>query len=251
MRLSNIVPLFRPFYRFCKEYAYRFDGENNTDFSTNGQLSFLKRHINKCSMVFDVGANKGEWISHALKLNPRITLHCFEPNKDIYFRLLKKNFPPNVIVNNLGVSSEKSKKNVYLGMRSLFSLAGVDGGRKLSIPEKAERIDQTTIDDYCKERKIRQIDLLKCDMDGYDYSVFEGAREMVESGRISWIQFKYDGCNIDAQVLLKDIFEFFADSDYSIFKLMPGRPVLIKEYDQRLENFVYKNFAIRHNSIVR
>ena len=58
------------------------------------------------------------------------------------------------------------------------------------------------------------------------------------------VQFEYGGTYIDSRILLKDFYDFFARMNYSFFPLYPYsvRPVLC--YDQRLENFQYKNFLI-------
>jgi FkbM family methyltransferase len=249
MRLSKGIPLMKPLYRFCREYSDRFAGENNGDIETNGELHYLKQCIQHCSVVFDVGANRGEWTKLALTLNSSISVHCFEPIEEMFSLLLKNSFPSNVKCNNKGLSSEKGIKEIYLGVQSLYARTGLNAGWRISSPGKPERVDLTTLDDYCMENNINKIDLLKCDVEGHEYNVFLGGKKLFSQGKIDRIQFEYGGCCIDARVLLKDIFEFLTGFHYSIYKIMPKGLLHIPEYDQRLENFAYKNFAAVRESV--
>jgi hypothetical protein len=72
---------------------------------------------------------------------------------------------------------------------------------------------------------------------------------LLKSGSVGIIQFEYGGCNIDSGVLLKDIFAFFGDLDYSFYKIYPREARLVSKYDQRLENFQYQNWAIVKNGL--
>jgi FkbM family methyltransferase len=249
MHLSNCIPLMKPLYRFCREYADRFMGENNGAIETNGELHYLKQCMQNSSVVFDVGANRGEWTRLALKLNPSISVHCFEPIKEMYSHLLKNSFPSNVKCNNIGLSSESGNKDIYLGVQSLYARTGLNAGWQISSPGDPEKIGLTTLDDYCAKNNINKIDLLKCDVEGHEYNVFLGAKRMLSEGKIDRIQFEYGGCFIDARVLLRDVFELLTGFHYSIYKIMPKGLLRIPEYDQRLENFAYKNFAAVRESV--
>lgn len=249
MRLSKIIPPIKSLHRFCREYCDRMAGENNDDMKTNGELHLLEQYIRQCPVVFDVGANKGEWTELALNLNPSAEVHCFEPIQDMFKQLQMKNFPPNVHTNPAGLSSEKGTKEIYLDVLSLYARTGLKTGWGIASPGKTEQIQVTTLDEYCLEKNIDQIDFLKCDVEGHEYAVFQGAERMLREERIKRIQFEYGGCNIDARVMLKDIFELFSGSRYTFYKLMPRQWIKIDEYDQRLENYVYKNFAILHHSV--
>jgi FkbM family methyltransferase len=251
MRLSNCIPLMKPLYRFCKEYSDRFTGENNGAIETNGELHYLKQCIQNCSVVFDVGANRGEWTNLARTLNPSISVHCFEPIKEMFSLLIKNPFPSTVTCNNRGLSSESGSKDIYLGVQSLYARTGLNAGWQISSPGEPEKIDLTTLDEYCMEKNIKKIDLLKCDVEGHEYNVFLGGKKMLSEGKIDRIQFEYGGCCIDARVLLKDIFELLTGFNFLIYKIMPKGLLRIPEYDQRLENFAYKNFAAIRKSVQR
>jgi FkbM family methyltransferase len=249
MLLSKVLPRIGWLHRFSREYCDCLAGENNDDMNTNGELFFLEQHIRQCKVVFDVGANKGDWTNLVLGLNPSADIHCFEPIQGMFAHLKNRNFPINVHCNHAGLSSEKGSRDIFLGAQSLYARTGLKAGWGIESAGDTEKIELLTIDEYCRDKHIVQIDFLKCDVEGHEYAVFQGAKNMLENERISRIQFEYGGCNIDARVMLKDIFELFSGGNYTFYKLMPRQLVKIDEYDQRLENYTYKNFAILHKSI--
>jgi len=79
--------------------------------------------------------------------------------------------------------------------------------------------------------------------------VIKGGKEYFEHERIKITQFEYGGSYIDSRILLKDFFDFFEDMSYSIYLLYPTRVCMIPRYDQRLENFQYKNFLIVNHKV--
>lgn len=119
----------------------------------------------------------------------------------------------------------------------------------LETPKREEQVQIDTIDNYCYENQIQQIDLLKVDVEGHELEVFKGMSRMLKEERVKIIQFEYGGCNIDAKVLLKDIFEYFEGSNYSFYKIYPKTIERIDRYDQRLENFQYSNYLIILNGV--
>ncbi len=249
MRLSRILPPLKSLRQFCREYSDRMAGENNDDMKTNGEWNFLKEHAGQCQTVFDVGAHKGEWTDLVLGLNPSAVVHCFEPIQAMFGLLQGRNFPGRVFLNHQGLSSENGERDIYLGVQSLYPRIGLKTGWGVTSPGKTEKVELITLDDYCKENRIPRIDLLKCDVEGHEYFVFQGAQGMIGAENILRIQFEYGGCNIDSRVLLKDIFEQVRGLNYSFYMIMRRGLEKIDEYDQRLENFAYKNFVLLHHSI--
>lgn len=79
--LFSFVPANnRLLYRLCKRYVDSYNNENNDDMETNGELHFVKSVLPQCRLVIDIRANVGHWAVLALKTNPQINPHCFEPS---------------------------------------------------------------------------------------------------------------------------------------------------------------------------
>ncbi len=247
--LYTLLPRSNLVYRLCKYYMSSYAGENNSDMAINGELRYIKQVLPYCSMVFDVGANIGDWTSLALGINRDLCVHCFEPSYATYQQLLEHKFPSNVICNNFGLSSAKGNATLHVfaeaaGTNSLYKRRGLEDGWQLETQKREEIVNLEVLDGYCKQMRISSIDFLKVDVEGHELEVFKGARDLLSGASIKRIQFEYGGCNIDAHVLLKDLFEFFQPFAYDFYKVMPHELKRIERYDQRLENFNYSNWVV-------
>jgi FkbM family methyltransferase len=253
--LSNLLYLIprELRYEICRHHANKEFAENRSDFNTNGELWLLKTILPEIKTVFDVGSHVGKWATQALQVNPRINLHCFEPSKDTFQIIQEKEFGKNVICNNFGLGSDNTRKKLFVYGKlnegnSLYLRRGLEKIVGTELQAETEQVEIRTLDSYCNEKNIEEIDFLKIDVEGNELEVIKGGRENFESERIKIVQFEYGGSYIDSRILLKDFFDFFDKMNYSIFLLYPTRVCLIPNYDQRLENFQYKNFlAIRQD----
>jgi FkbM family methyltransferase len=256
--LSSILIKFLPprngqIYRICKRYVDNYNGENNSDIKTNGEYYAMQKFLPRITVMFDVGTNTGEWTSLAIKLNPTLNVHCFEPSFETYKHLLSKNFPPNVVCNNIGLSSAKQELPLYQvnknsRMNSIYQRSGLDDRHKMT-QEGMEMVSLETLDRYCSHRNIKEIGYLKLDIEGHEFEALKGASELLSRGAIKIIHFEYGGCNIDARVFLKDIFELFIDLPYRFYKIYPNHLKHIQLYSQALENFQYQNWLILNNEV--
>jgi hypothetical protein len=153
-----------------------------------------------------------------------------------------------VTLNPFGLSNAAEKTELFIfedgaGINSLYPRQGLQG-YNISVAQKREEIELRTLDSYCHEHNIAQIDFLKLDVEGHELRVMEGASQMFHRHAIQMIQFEYGGCNIDSGVFLKDIFNYFQPLQYRFFKIYPDHLKYIPEYDQRYENFQYQNWLI-------
>lgn len=232
-------------YRLCRHYVNYVNGENNGDIRTNGELWWLREALPHCTIVFDVGANIGEWASLALQINPTVNIHCFEPSANTFERL-RENLTAQtecVTLNPFGLSTAREIRTLHLfgdcaGTNSLYPREGLNIHQS-----RSETVHLETLDQYCQDQGLGRIDLLKIDVEGHELSVLQGAALMLEQGRIERIQFEYGGTFIDARILLKDIFGLLTPLGYRLYKIYPGRLASAECYEQRFENFQYQNWV--------
>jgi FkbM family methyltransferase len=203
-----------------------------------------------CQTVFDVGANAGQWTALALSIKPTLNIHCFEPSRFTYEKLLQNKFPPNVICNNIGFGAAPQEATLWVfgdgsGTNSLYQRAGLQHVG-LQSQTREERVRLDTIDRYCRQTSIQTLDFLKLDVEGHEFEVLKGMRECLSKGQVKIIQFEYGGCNIDARTLLKDIWVYFDSLPYSFYKIYPKEIRKVESYSQAFENFQYQNWIICH-----
>lgn len=246
----RVVPSNRVVYGFCKFYVDQFNGQNDSDMRRNGELRLMRELLPNCRTVLDVGANAGQWAQLALQINPRIELHCFEPNRAAFAVLSEAPLTASTVRNNVGIGEAPSVVEMHVfapgsGMNSLYSRDGIDGlGNAVR-----ESVNLVALDDYCRERSIDHVDLLKLDVEGHELAALRGARELLEDGRVLNIQFEYGGCNIDARVLLKDLFKYVHELNerYTFYKVLPKGLLRVDGYSPRFENFQYQNWLVKRD----
>ena len=172
-------------YRFAKRYVDRYNNDNNADMKANGEVRFLQLYLPRCETVFDIGANVGDWTALALKFNPVAAIHCFEPSGSTFELLRSRGFPANVALNNIGLSSSRREAELFVssnnsGMNSLYARDGLEGFEVAC--QVRQHIVLDTVDNYCRERRIQSIDLVKMDVEGHEMEICKGMSQMLGSG---------------------------------------------------------------------
>jgi len=248
----KLLPRNAFLYGACKGYVDRYNNENEDNIHTNGELRLIQTVLPQCTTVFDVGANVGDWMSLALKINPRLKIHCFEPSVATFQRLQARE--GKAIRNNFGLSSAPSEMTLWVfaegaGINSLYKRQGLEDGWGLAEQQQTETVRLDTLDAYCQRNGVQVIDFMKVDVEGHELEVFKGAVGMLSQGKIKRIQFEYGGCNIDSRVLLKDLFDFLLPYSFTFYKIFPHELQRVPRYDQRLENFQFQNWVAVMNDV--
>jgi len=144
-------------------------------------------------VIFDLGANEGQSIREFLRdfRDPQII--AFEPCHDTFTHTQARfGRQPNVrlVRAAAGEADGEMELNVFArsGMNSLLPLeavggGGADGGEQLPVLRR-EKVPVRSLDSYCAEQKIPQIDILKMDCQGAELSILRGARRLLEEKRI-------------------------------------------------------------------
>lgn len=222
---------------------------NNIDISSNGEktvIEYLKLHIKKGAdpVVFDVGANVGDYSKEIFSVLGNAKIYCFEPSKKA-FGLLKENLKncKNAKLYNFGFGEEN--KNTVIYSNEEGSVFGSLYARKLEHHgikmDQQENVVIRRLDDFCAENNVGHINLLKMDVEGNELKVLKGAEKTVKSGAVDFMQFEFGGCNIDSGAFFRDFF-YFLNPDYKIYRILKNGLFLIDKYDERYEIFMAINY---------
>jgi len=175
----------------------------------NEIIKYTKKREDK--IVFDVGCYRGGFTKNFIKYEKKIgvesTFFLFDPNPNIenYLRPVLKN--EKIKYFNLALDNSNSKKTFYLNMffepsgSSLNTTIRDDkiwrNTRKIfmqifqpfkKVEDFSEISVQTqTLDNFCLEKKINNIDVLKIDTEGNELNVLKGAKKLLEQNKINII----------------------------------------------------------------
>jgi len=152
-------------------------------------------------------------------------------------------FIPNIETFNLGFGEEPSRSTLYFDkegscLASLYARVLEHKGIHF---KKNEEVQISTIDEFCCKNNIERIHYLKMDVEGNELNVLKGATKMINSGKISFIQFEFGGCNIDSRIYFKDIYYFLKDN-FEISRILIDGLYKIPDYSEKLESFYTTNF---------
>lgn len=199
-------------------------------------------------VIFDVGANVGDFSAAAFEaLDRGIKIHAFEPAIETCKRLSAR-FAGNdhIIINNLALGRESGEQPLFgttrdPGMASLVKRDLKHLGVAFPFQEK---VKVSRLTEYCELQAVRQIHLLKMDVEGFELEVLAGAEKMFSEGRVMMCSFEFGGCNLDSRTFIRDFFDFFSSHRMQIYRITPaGTLVELTRYSEDLERFTTTNYV--------
>ena len=137
---------------------------------------------NENSIIFDVGANIGSTVLQFAQKSKNGFVYGFEPDKLNYQRAMENislNSFPNIKVYNFGIGDQDYKLKLYQvnelnpGMNRI--LTTTDNEFPYS------EIEIKILDTIVSNLLISQIDIIKIDVEGYEYHVLKGAQNTIRT----------------------------------------------------------------------
>jgi FkbM family methyltransferase len=159
---------------------------------------FLEEDILRCweatakwaKVVLDVGANAGIYSLAALAVQPDVVVYAFEPTPEIAARLratAKLNGLKNLYVHEVAVLRDDGQATLERFRGELGNNEGMNFVIRDIGNSDAERVKTVSLDQFCQDHSIDQVDLLKLDVQGQEYSALKGAERLIRAGRIGTI----------------------------------------------------------------
>ena len=164
------------------DFSSRQLGFNSADVTDAFLHQQLKSKI--APVVFDVGANVGEFSLQCLNANSTARVFAFEPQAEVSDKI-RENL--GVHANLIPVAMSDSPGTMHMtrksiGDRKAHSIQSYQSGNLV--------VKKSTIDIFISENSIEAVDILKIDTEGHDYKVMVGARDAITSGKIKTIVFE-------------------------------------------------------------
>jgi FkbM family methyltransferase len=167
------------------------------------------------AIFLDIGANFGYYaITAAKSIGKKNSVHAFEPNENAY-QLLQANveingFQETVCTHQICVGAEDGEVDFYVTEESSFS--GMSSTGRAKLREKV-RVPICCLDSILPQLGLSQIDAIKIDVEGYEFSVLQGAKETLRKSPNLAIAMEVSAKNLDEQrrealvCVLTDIYE--------------------------------------------
>lgn len=140
------------------------------------------------SVVFDIGANIGQVALRLPDFFPDASITCFEPVSEV-FKVLSECIKGIAQINayQLALSDDAGKENImlYEDSRCNTFLRNLDESWHQAIG--IQEVEITTIDQFVGLNPVSKIDILKLDVEGFELKVLQGAKLLLQEGRINYI----------------------------------------------------------------
>jgi FkbM family methyltransferase len=177
------------------------------------ELSILPQILKKDSIIFDIGANRGE-LSFFFAVNCHAKkVFSFEPQSRVFgiLRGVAEN-TKNIVPINVALSDSTKEKILRIPIKTTGRYTPAASFEQLYENNlKEEKVEVETVDNFVVKNNITRLDFIKCDTEGHELAVFKGAdKTLVTLRPLLYIEIK------DANKRL--LFELLKDKEYRPYR---------------------------------
>jgi FkbM family methyltransferase len=140
--------------------------------------------------IFDVGASEGESSLEALKEFPTARVLGFEPHPSTFANLMAKvGANPRFQGFNVALGTDIGEVEMieYDRFRAHSLVPNNPHATRFNKHGQSIRVQETTLDAFCSEHSIDNIDLLKTDVEGLDLVVLQGSTSMLQKRAVKFV----------------------------------------------------------------
>ncbi len=131
--------------------------------------------------VFDVGTNRGDFTQAAIAACPNATIHMFEPHPALKPSIIEyaRSCPQRLCFHDIALGSSNGKFPLHISNSedAIGSLAGFGTlYQKVNPQDELSTVecDVRRLDDLMDELQLDKVDLLKIDVEGFEFHVLDG-----------------------------------------------------------------------------
>ena len=197
------------------------------------------------AVVFDIGANTGEWTRELLRRLPDVAaIHAFEPSRH--------NWAAIDAIGDSRIRLIKAAVSDREGSAMLYSCAPGSPLASLALRrldhmgitfDQSEAVATVTLDGFMARNGIDEIAFAKLDIEGHELMALQGAAGALGEQRIRALAFEFGGCNIDTRTYFRDFWHLLAGYGYHLHRIAPGgRLWPVPAYTESHECFLITNY---------
>ena len=132
---------------------------------------------------FDIGANMGYYSLALASINPALQVKSFEPQPEIYSKFITNvslnQLEPQIKIYNYGLGSKEDKLKMYIP-----AFTGSGGGSFADLHTEEGAAEEVLVPVQSLDKLVppnSNIDLMKIDVEGFEYEVITGGLELIRS----------------------------------------------------------------------
>jgi FkbM family methyltransferase len=176
--------------------------------------------------IFDIGANIGQTARTLTKKFPEAEIYSFEPHPRT-FETMRKNTAslPRVHPVQAAVGATSGEATLFSNMfdqtNSLLPLT--ESAHEFTLtadfakPDTTVKVPLVSVDDFCAQHGITEIDILKTDAEGLDLDVIRGAAGMLSKTIVPLIYTEvFFVPAYENQPLFQEVYEHLYKNDYRL-----------------------------------
>lgn len=159
---------------------YGLDWEDN-------ELRLFKSLVAKARTIIDIGANTGIYSIFASKINHKAQIYSFEPHPSNLNRLninVALNKSGNIHTIPIALGDRQTELNFTIpaddSISDVSSAVNSFAKKLYNIPFKEIKVQQDTLDGYVSANNLKDIDVIKLDVEYYEYNVLMGSTETIK-----------------------------------------------------------------------
>lgn len=213
------------------------------------EILFLRRFLKQGNCFFDIGANVGLFSLHAAPIvGGKGTIYSFEPTPETFDRFIKNielNDFNNITPENVGLSTTSGEmmfntaSNGYDAWNSFAKL------NELGLAKQIE-VKVVSLDEYILQNKINKIDLVKLDVEGWEYNVLKGAVQLLSGSNSPTFMVEFTEENaFAAGYYCGEIYDFMVSFGYKWYSYNGETNTLIPQ--QKKLHYPYENLIATKN----
>lgn len=196
----------------------------------------LRPYFSKDPIVFDIGSNKGDWAD--VLVRSCYNMHLFEPNEILlHYSMVRFDTLTHIAYFNFGIGSRSIEADFYYFINQNNGLSSIYYNPyyvdELKLPMQKCEIKVKALDDWWPKKD--QIDMIKIDVEGADFDVLLGAKNILSERRVKFIQIEYSKHYELAGYTFENVVDFVRQFGYDVFHF--NGESFEKRTDQQAENF--------------
>jgi len=250
--LADLISKSYYFTQLARLIVQAYDNDCNPEMYRNGEvklINLIQSRRGDDSIFVDVGANKGDWSEAVVKCGggQLILVDPLKRNLEMGSRKLTSLKFNNFQLCEYAISDKKEKMKFFVnkdqrhsGTDSLHDMRKIGYNDDLDCVE----VQSITLDELAAQLGVARIRFLKIDIEGHELFALRGAKSLLSTGAIDFIQIEFGHAARAAGVYLHDIVHFINEYNYNIFVIKPSG-LLPLDFSPFTENrYSYINFLL-------